>query len=82
MTDTENRLTVAKVEGAWGRRIGGLELADVNYHTQDGHKQQGPTGQHRGLLVSQHPALNHNGREHGKDCIYILPYAKPQWERA
>ena len=44
LTDTENRLVIAKGEGDGEGRIGSLGLADANYYTYIySNKQQGPT---------------------------------------
>ena len=63
LTDTENRLVVAKGEKG---RVGSLGLADTNYHTEMD-RQQGPTEKHR----IQYPAITHNGKEYEKEYMYI-----------
>ena len=69
LTDTENRLVVAKGEGEWGRdRLGDWDqqMQSILYKMD---KQQGPTVEHRELYSIS--CDNHNGKDCEKECIYV-----------
>ena len=64
--DIENRLVVAKGEGAWGKGglgVRGYQMQNITYRMDE---QQGSTYSWGSYI--QYPEINHNGREYK---IYI-----------